>query len=195
MKNLFKIPKLNLIRFLKPYKVLAMAMLLPLWGLGGFSSCSLFLEPDPTLPPITQNGANTFGCLVNGKVFAPRGSSKYPTLTKDYAGSLTLIGMYVKSGEVESSAGIATPIINQTGEYVFENEYGVWYSGAEGNYGGKQKPVKSKLIITKFERGEDKINNLKWLIVSGTFEATLVSDKNSSDTIKITQGRFDVKFN
>ncbi|MCW3074373.1 MAG: hypothetical protein JWP69_1442 [Flaviaesturariibacter sp.] len=27
------------------------------------------------LPPITQNGANTFGCLVNGKVWLPKGYS------------------------------------------------------------------------------------------------------------------------
>src|SRR5689334_4796783 len=31
-------------------------------------------DDDPTLPPITSSGANTFGCLVDGKVVVPIGS-------------------------------------------------------------------------------------------------------------------------
>ena len=32
-------------------------------------------NPVDQLPPETQTGANTFGCLVDGKVFKPAGSS------------------------------------------------------------------------------------------------------------------------
>lgn len=41
--------------------------------LAGFSSCGLFSDNDEPktelekLPPITQTGENTFGCLVNGE--------------------------------------------------------------------------------------------------------------------------------
>jgi hypothetical protein len=36
-------------------------------------ACELFpeAEPENTLPPITQEGANTFGCKVNGEVWLP----------------------------------------------------------------------------------------------------------------------------
>ena len=32
---------------------------------------------NPQLPPITQNGANTFGAIVDGRVFAPKGSRTF----------------------------------------------------------------------------------------------------------------------
>ncbi|MFM7851014.1 MAG: hypothetical protein ACKO96_03660, partial [Flammeovirgaceae bacterium] len=56
-----------------------------LWGLGCLlllclvaSSCSLFSEPEPDLPPATQIGANTIGFKVNGKNWVPRNDAKLP---------------------------------------------------------------------------------------------------------------------
>ncbi len=50
--------------------------------LGGFFLLFLFTnsrcrkgDAEPQLPPITQIGANTFGCMVNGKIFLPNGST------------------------------------------------------------------------------------------------------------------------
>ena len=37
-------------------------------------------KPEPTLPPATQTGANTFGCKVNGKVYIPNGNIYYPPI-------------------------------------------------------------------------------------------------------------------
>jgi hypothetical protein len=43
------------------------------------------VNPVDTLPPATQTGANTFGCLINGKAFTPGGSSfSGPNLTATY---------------------------------------------------------------------------------------------------------------
>ena len=41
-------------------------------------------NPVDQLPPETQTGANTFGCLVNGKVFIPKDSGLNPYLTCYY---------------------------------------------------------------------------------------------------------------
>ena len=60
---------------------------------------------------------------------------------------------------------------------------------------GTKKPITAEEFDAKFERGEDKTNNLKWLIISGTFDGIILNDNNPLDTVKITQGRFDVKFN
>tara|TARA_R110002073_G_C9371447_1_gene572214 strand:+ start:845 stop:1168 length:324 start_codon:yes stop_codon:yes gene_type:complete len=35
------------------------------------------LVEEDQLPPITQTGANTFGCLINGKVFIPKDKTGY----------------------------------------------------------------------------------------------------------------------
>ena len=37
------------------------------------ASCKKDNKNEDQLPPATQTGANTFGCLVNGKVFVPKG--------------------------------------------------------------------------------------------------------------------------
>ena len=45
----------------------------------------------PQLPPETQTGANTFGCLVNGKVWLPKGGGLLPGVFSDYGnGSIIL---------------------------------------------------------------------------------------------------------
>lgn len=36
-------------------------------------------DPADQLPPATQTGANTFGCLVNGQPYTPSGSNSTPT--------------------------------------------------------------------------------------------------------------------
>ena len=38
------------------------------------SHCKKDKTPEDQLPPETQTGAGTFGCLVNGNVFIPKGS-------------------------------------------------------------------------------------------------------------------------
>ena len=40
-----------------------------------FPQCKKNKNDEPALPPETQIGANTFGCLVNGKILIPQGSS------------------------------------------------------------------------------------------------------------------------
>ena len=35
-------------------------------------SCINKDDPEDQLPPITQTGANTFGCIINGKVLIPK---------------------------------------------------------------------------------------------------------------------------
>ena len=156
------------------------------------NSCSLFSEPEPTeLPPATQTGANTFGCLINGKVFQPRSGGLYEGLTTDFDGSLGLAALYVKDKQVENGMGISTPLLNGVGKYLLEKPKSLWHRAFHDR---NLAPLNASVTITKFERGEDKVNNLRWLIISGTFEGILPPEGRYTDTIRITQGRFDVKF-
>ena len=41
-------------------------------------------NPVDQLPPETQTGANTFGCLINGQIFLPKGLSLSPILQCAY---------------------------------------------------------------------------------------------------------------
>ncbi len=186
MKNLLK-----KIRFSPPLG--GGGLLLGLLLAYALNSCSLFPEPDPTLPPITQNGAETFGCLVNGKVFVPKGNSKYPAVVKIYNGWLNIFATRISGNEIGDQIGISIADVDKTGDYYFTEKKLFRYFGQNCTAGLDDIPINGKVVITKFERGEDKTNNLKWLIVSGTFEGTILPSTKCSDTIKITQGRFDLK--
>ncbi|MGG8497881.1 hypothetical protein ACQY1Q_15825, partial [Tenacibaculum sp. TC6] len=53
-----------------------------------FTNCSKddIIKPQTELPPITQTGENTIGCLVDGKVFLPKGNNPLgnPIVTCNY---------------------------------------------------------------------------------------------------------------
>src|SRR6267154_2475104 len=49
-----------------------------------FPGCGVLPTPKEVLPAATQTGANTFGCLVNGKVWLPKGNNGTSNLSLSY---------------------------------------------------------------------------------------------------------------
>ncbi|MEO6837649.1 MAG: hypothetical protein ABI185_04635 [Ginsengibacter sp.] len=54
------------------------------------------INPVDQLPPATQSGANTFGCLIDGKVFLPKGPSLGPILqcAYQYLNTTSSVGIF-----------------------------------------------------------------------------------------------------
>jgi len=169
VKNLFKIT------------ALALFIALPL-------SC---VEPEePTeLPPETQKGANTFGCLVNGELFVAQphfsGFNVQNYVDALYINALdgnstiTIFGSR-KSGFIEFR--IPNPEI---GKSFITNKSE--YSSNGNRFQGEDT---GEIFLTKLD--------LENRIVSGTFEfeIPLLKDGEAVEdsTVKITEGRFDIKF-
>ncbi|MBD3748436.1 MAG: hypothetical protein IE931_02970 [Sphingobacteriales bacterium] len=177
--------------------------------LTGFLLCAgMKCKKDATgidaLPPATQEGKNTFGCLVNGVAFTPKGSNLGgPRLNcfYQYLNSSTSQGYYFNitclRNESNSNRGIAingdSLIIKEGNTYQLKNysqknqAYGSYsiVSGAgninnymtSGNFIGE-------LYISKL----DEVN----LIVSGTFWFDAVNDKG--EKVEVREGRFDVHY-
>jgi hypothetical protein len=153
------------------------------------------------LPPITQTGANTFGCLVNGVAWLPNGTKPGigggsniqvyvdPTFQ---GGMFGISGHKYKDGPFNKVGFSANPCIG-AGQYFTNSSILIYdYSKAFGNTiceittNEQLTTVKyGALNITKYD--------LTNRIFSGTFEATLYNATTCTDTIKITNGRFDVK--
>jgi len=154
-------------------------------------SCDLFgSEPKSELeklPPATMEGKNTFGCLVNGKAWVTRTS--------------TDVLAFYQSGVFQISAGIEETNRDQGITIVVHNglTQGDPYDlsddpDRQSRYGGTlphnlcfyddENTLSGNLTITRL----DQIN----LVVSGLFEFTTVVA--GCDTIKITNGRFDVLY-
>jgi hypothetical protein len=154
------------------------------------------------LPPETQTGANTFGCLVDGKVWVPRVPLYTVTYRdieatvweKDGSGSGSIIcnlvdvnqqidnWLQITFGPTNFNIGsychgdsnvIASASIRQISSNYYESDYG--------------DTSENCVKITKI----DTINK----IVSGNFNFTLYKDSLKLwDKVKISDGRFDLKY-
>ena len=185
------------------------ANLLPLLGLLLLAQCKK-REPDPTpptpadpvatLPAETQTGAGTFGCLVNGKPFkgpfstSARGDwqsairlgisgsiTENGTATANGRSILLALNGNLASNQLFSIISSATPYPTFTPGV---NQF--WAASAGGNCTYDGTYIKTgKVELVKFD-GPARI-------ASGRFAFTLY-EPGGCDTLKVTNGRFDVKF-
>jgi hypothetical protein len=152
-------------------------------------------KPEDLLPPATQTGAGTFGCLLNGQPWTPQGYSGTPNFITTYDAGYHNGTLQVKCYRYSSSGlqGItfgATNVIG-IGTYPFplKSENGVSYldnsktapcdiwNGNSTSYTYQA----GSLTLTRFD--------MKAGVISGTFQFRVY--KLGCDTLNITQGRFD----
>jgi hypothetical protein len=187
------------------------ANLLPLLALALLLAQCKKKEPDPTppipadplaaLPAETQTGAGTFGCLVNGKPYkGPFSSSArgdWQSATRLAIGSDTnLDGLRTAAGitmhtilEGKLINGQVFTLIPSTNPHtIFSSSRNEFTGDADGNipcyYSGNYIKT-GQVTLTKFD-GPNRI-------ASGRFAFTLY-EPGGCDTLKVTNGCFDVKF-
>jgi hypothetical protein len=169
-----------------------------------FTACKK-KQAEPTelekLPPATQTGANTFGCLVNGQAFLPsadlgnggpyqcnyiysnggyylgisassKSSSNYITLV-----SLAATNLTISEGQVLNL--ITYQSGNGSGEYSI-----ITNSTQTNDYKTKTNIQTGQLHISKFDQANQ--------IISGTFFFDAIN--SNSEIVHITDGRFDMKY-
>lgn len=159
-------------------------------------------QTDIQLPAITTSGKNTFGCYINGDLFIPKGTInyraiQYPRYYTDN-GYLDIRVRNVKDFEDWLSIYIFTDNIFGTGDYsinpnalntpvpCLERKIDTVISGYETFAIPPYFVDTTKTNLVKITRLD-----LEAGIVSGEFEFTATSEY-FNDTIKVTQGRFDL---
>jgi hypothetical protein len=164
-------------------------------------------DPDPDngngkeqLPPATQSGENTFGCLVNGKVWRPKDDGFWSSKLKASYGRGTL-GIKVEKDNNSKREIISIGVLEEAYELGIHKING---SDHPKNNASFINQVKEENNITECIYKTDSINTgyLKLTrvdsienIVSGRFEFTAVNDScGDVDTIRVTKGRFDIKY-
>lgn len=164
---------------------------------------------NPQLPAITQTGANTFGCKLNGVVFVPnKGSGS--TVTEH---PLTVSGFYDNTDNWSSRVNgwRGTDVKNML--YIQVYLYKSVVIG-KGDYPIGQAPIyddnppfysyikcravspstgKYKNYGTYDNTGSIKITHMSTdkFIFSGTFSGKL-KDLEGTETVEVTDGRFDI---
>jgi hypothetical protein len=150
------------------------------------------------LPPATQTGANTFGCLVNGKAWVPQGGCFLcPSVLKFYyypsiTGSDFSILAQLKNSTRDERVIFGFSPCDGIGEKVFKSndttsvcsyvDYNRMECQIITSKGGDAE-ITGGVRITKFDLDNG--------IISGTFSFVLL--KLNCETIEITNGRFDAK--
>jgi hypothetical protein len=168
------------------------------------SFCKKSKSPIEQLPPETQTGANTFGCLVDGQLFKPGGAilsggslnCSYQYLGPGKNGGYHFILAAVKgSGSKQTSVGLFTDSLQITEGVAisldsndkrmgYGSYFGLGNDQSDWIHNTKKPLYTGELRLTKF----DIINQ----IASGTFwfDATNANGKK----VEIRHGRFDVRF-
>lgn len=164
------------------------------------------VNPIDQLPPETQTGANTFGCLVNGEAFKPGGAQlsggslqcNYQNLGDVPNGGyyFVLIGRYRNNSNGSgSSVGLYTDSLR-----IYEGIKLNLYNRAKDKSSSSYSFYTSSIPLQSFETGGslytgelfikklDTINQ----IVSGTFWFDAVNANGQK--VQIREGRFDVRY-
>jgi len=154
------------------------------------------------LPPATQIGNYTFGCLINGVAWVPNGSGGFSPdkaveggYQDDYGNPKQRHNVWITTVRNDgSSMDIYLRNVFKEGEYLLNYDTGVaisvlfpenyaYYYDRNSNYITTSK-YKGKVIVTR----ADTVHS----IISGTFEFTGY-DAITKKTITVTNGRFDTK--
>lgn len=158
----------------------------------GFEGCKD--DPKPLtelekLPPATQSGKQTFGCLVNGKAWVPQTSIDAVAVFQQgilqISGSLNnpfqSIGLIIHEDVTPISTNDEYLLTNYPGSF---SRVTIELTEVTACIYEPQNTYSGIITITKLDR----IN----YIVSGLFEFETVTI--DCDTLRITDGRFDIRY-
>ncbi len=164
-----------------------------------FAKCNKDKIDSNGLPPATQEGKNTLGFLLNGQPWTPKGFNGTSNLSIDYDqginnGILGIVAYRTISSfdKTQFILGIVDSLNFKTSPFtlaVKEKSIGAL------SYSNKNYCDVNHYDTTIYEDGRISITKLDRTnrIISGTFAGVLFKQV-CGDTIKITEGRFDMKF-
>lgn len=168
------------------------------------SSCKKHkpISPVDQLPPETQTGANTFGCLVNGQVFKPGGAQliggslqcNYQFVNGGYY--FVLIGRNKKSSNYLSSVGIYTDSLT-----IHVDDKLNLKKRINGNPSADFFKAINASQYKQYETNGVEYSGELWIkhmdiatqIISGTFWFDAV-DTVTGEKVEVREGRFDLHY-
>ena len=167
------------------------------------SKCKDDVAPLDQLPPATQTGANTFGCLVNGQPWTPQGNDgtdNYVVLFEPDQGNPSQPGgnLSVRAYRYPNTGANGTSIVVNVYSITSAKSYSLDSPNLQGRasfYNRDNSSPCNEYFINgvSYRQGTLTLTRLDQQagIISGTFSFTLA--KPGCDTIRVTDGRFDYK--
>ena len=153
------------------------------------------------LPPATQTGANTFGAMVDGKMWVPQGFGSIPANNlldaRLLGNNLFIVAQNFSSSPNETEFDITVTGVTGPGTYALNSNVSHPSSYASYGYYVKRNfsPINEWITsstftgsvnLTKF----DTVNH----IASGTFQFSAGEMFSSAPALSVLDGRFDVRY-
>jgi hypothetical protein len=165
------------------------------------ASCKKEVEEIDLLPPATQSGKNTFGCLVDDKAFLPKGRAFNPLPHQGFdlevpTGDRWLCKIFglrnVSEGLFEVRLHTDSLLLEEGKTYNLASGKGevtgiynrYTFSSSDDLYNTDGIAHTGQLHVTRFDRDAR--------IISGTFWYDAVNSEGV--VVKIREGRFDFKY-
>lgn len=147
-----------------------------------FANCSCSSPSEPILPGETQVGAKTFGCRVNGIPWVPKaggaGQDGFPLLGGlSYPDSFRVtLEITARNIPAKEAIFIFVGSVKGPGTYPLTQHLGALSFIRNNKVYGL---LSGHLVLTRMDS----------LVIAGTFNFT---SSNGIDTLRITEGRFDI---
>ncbi len=171
--------------------------------------------PQDQLPPITTTGANTAGCIINGKVIIPKNTinstSGFPAYGLRIGAGVNfhppIIGddyMFVDIANLKDGGNSYLIYIHINDMTMGAGIYPVGQSNNLYFMDGPNNPeiivretynnVSGKTFISGTNSGTINISRFEYAngFYAGTFSCTLYNVDNPTEIIQVTDGRFDI---
>jgi hypothetical protein len=182
-------------------------------GIIGLSACSNDDVTNDRLPPATTTGANTAGCYIDGKLLIPKNGTTGWTGTpyglhyvygnNFWPDKNDFWQLHISNNSNEGNTfGVVLYIrnmLNGNGDYIIgQSNEDLYSDGPDNNQiiAGINTNGVNKTYYSFDNSGVITItrSDLDYgiSIYSGTFYCTLYNKDNPSETIEITEGRFDI---
>jgi len=160
--------------------------------------CSSDDNSNDTLPPATQTGANTVGCLVNGEVFLPKAEGINPAVVVNYefinGEFFFLLNFADMRGVISEFVSVSTGFIELEANQTYILDKNPYDDGDYTGGGGAYRPntldngeyytnssITGELTITRVDTSNS--------IISGTFWFDAINEQG--EIVEIREGRFD----
>ena len=149
-----------------------------------------------TLPPATQTGANTVGCLVNGQVFLPKSEGINPAVVVNYEFINGDFFFTLRFSDLRNSSNegvrLRTQRVDlQTGEIYILNMNTIDNGDFSGSGAEYQTSLSNEYLTNSSFTGELSITRVDTVnsIISGTFWFDAIN--TNGVIVEIREGRFD----
>lgn len=157
------------------------------------------------LPPPTQIGANTAGCLVNGESFLPNNQSVQPLVCNYLDGQNFSLGIsnkkngiyykvYIYIGNTNLQVGqtyqLSNEIDSKFGEYYIQYPLPNFY---ELHYKTKSSVI-GELKITHHDFDNATISGTFWYDAKFDYAYNFDGNVNQEEIFQIREGRFDMEY-